>query len=152
MRKIIITALVVATVVALLLLQFERAQELWMWEVLLAGTVIWMARQLPEGGAVQGERRLFEARSPGVTRLPRSVSAAEMTTVDALAGTLGRDQRIRPVLERIAVQRLQRHGLDLESSEAMASLGEDPWRWLTGREGALRPGELEQLVSGLERL
>jgi hypothetical protein len=152
MRRVMITALVVGTVAALLLLQLERAQELWMWEVLLVGTVIWMARQLPEGGAIESERRLFEARSASVTRLPRAVSAAEMSTVDALAGTLGRDQRIRPVLERIAVQRLQRHGFDLESSEAMDSLGEDQWRWLTGREGVLRPGELEHLVSGLERL
>jgi hypothetical protein len=72
--------------------------------------------------------------------------------VDAVSGNLGRDQRVRPVLERIAVHRLHRHGLELDSAKAMAVLGEQQWRWLTGKEGALRPGELDQLVSALERL
>jgi hypothetical protein len=75
-----------------------------------------------------------------------------MATVDALAGNLGRDQRIRPMIERIAIHRLHRHGLEIESSQAMTALGEEQWRWLTNREEALRPGDLEQLVSELERL
>lgn len=151
MTRILLAALLVGALTATLLTQLDRGPELWAWEVLLVVTVVWLARQLPDGGA-GSERRLFEVKSVSPPRLPRSVSAAEMTTVDALAGTLGRDQRIRPVLERIAVHRLQRHGHDIESSEAMASLGKEQWRWLTGREGALRPGELEHLVSELERL
>jgi hypothetical protein len=95
---------------------------------------------------------LFEAVPVASTRLPRSVSAAEMATVDALAGNLGRDQRIRPVIERIAAHRLHRHGLEIESSQAMTALGEEQWRWLTNRGEVLRPGDLEQLVSELERL
>jgi hypothetical protein len=34
----------------------------------------------------------------------------------------------------------------------MTALGDGPWRWLTSREESLGPGELEQLVSELERL
>jgi len=151
MSRILATALLVAAAAALSLVQLERAQELWMWEVLLLVTVVWLARELPDGGNGT-ERRLYEAKFTTPTRLPRSVSAAEMTAVDAVAGSLGRDQRIRPILERIAVHRLQRHGVDLGSPEAMAALGEEQWRWLTGKEGALRPGELEQLVSELEQL
>lgn len=151
MSRILITALLVATVATLLLLQLERSQELWVWEVLLVIVVIWLARELP-GGGTETERTLFEARSTNPTRLPRSVSAAEMATVDAVAGNLGREQRIRPMIERIAVHRLHRHGLEIESSQAMTALGEEQWRWLTGGEEALRPGELEQLVSELERL
>ncbi|MEX1126306.1 MAG: hypothetical protein WD895_04900 [Acidimicrobiia bacterium] len=151
MSRILATATLVGVVSAVLLLQLKRAQELWMWEVLLVLVVIWLARELPSGGT-ETEQRLFQPKSTNPTRLPRSVSAAERATVDALAGNLGRDQRIRPMIERIAVHRLRRHGLEVESSLAMAALGEEQWRWLTAREKTLRPGELEQLVSGLERL
>ncbi|HLF60455.1 MAG TPA: hypothetical protein VI980_04685 [Acidimicrobiia bacterium] len=151
MTRILATALLVAAVTTVLLLQLERAQELWVWEVALVVLVVWLARGLP-GGGVATERPLFEARPTGATRLPRSVSAAEMATVDALAGNLGRDQRIRPVIERIAAHRLHRHGFEIESSQAMAALGEEQWRWLTNREEVLRPGALDQLVSELERL
>jgi hypothetical protein len=151
MSRILVSAVLVAAVATGLLLQLERAQELWMWAVLLVIVVIWLARELPDGGTAT-ERPLFEASSTTPNRLPRSVSAAEMATVDALAGNPGRDQRIRPVIEGITAHRLSRHGLELESSQAMAALGEEQWRWLTKREEALRPGELEQLVSELERL
>ncbi len=122
-----------------------------MWELLIVFVVVWLARGLPAGGA-GSERRLFETTITNPTRLPRSVSSTEMATVDALAGSLAREQRIRPTIERIATHRLRRHGLELEAAPAMALLGEDEWRWLTGREESLRPGELEQLVSKLERL
>ena len=151
MSRILASALLVAAVAAVLLLQLERGQELWMWEVLLVVVVVWMARELPGGGA-ETEPRLLQTKSTNPTRLPRSVSAAEMATVDALAGNVGREQRIRPMIERIAIHRLHRHGLEIESSQAMTALGEGPWRWLTGREESLGHGELEQLVSELERL
>jgi len=151
MSRIVAMALLVAAVAAVLLLQLERGQELWMWEVLLAVVVVWLARGIPAGESGT-EARLFTPKAINPTRLPRSVSAAEMSAVDALAGNLGRDQRIRPVLERIAGHRMQRHGLDLDSPAAMNALGEGQWRWLTGREGSLRPGELEQIVTRLERL
>lgn len=122
-----------------------------MWELLIVFVIVWLARSLPGGGA-GNEKRLFEATVTNPSRLPRSVSTAEMAAVDALAGSLGREQRIRPMMLRIAAHRLQRHGLDVESTQAMGLLGEDRWRWLTGREEVLRPGELEELVSGLERL
>jgi hypothetical protein len=145
------TASLAAVTAAILLVQLERGQELWMWELLIVFVVVWLARGLP-GGGVGNERRLFETTVTNPIRLPRSVSTAEMAAVDALAGSLGRDQRIRPIIERIAAHRLQRHGLEVESAQAMALLGEAEWRWLTGREEALRPGELEHLVAGLERL
>jgi hypothetical protein len=151
MSRIVVIALLVAALAAALLLQLERGAELWMWEVLLAVVVVWLARGVPTGGSGT-ESRLFVAKSMNPIRLPRAVSATEMAVVDALAGNLGRDQRVRPVLERIAVHRLQRHGVDLDSPAAMTALGEEQWRWLTGREAALRPGELEQLVSHLENL
>jgi len=151
MIRILATALLAAGLAAGLLLQLERGQKLWMWEILLVGTVVWLAREVP-AGSTGTEKRLFEGRPISPTRLPRSLSEAERATVEALAGNLGRDQRLRPVLERIAVHRLQRHGLSLESSQAMASLGEEQWRWLTGREAVLRRGDLDQLVSELERL
>lgn len=151
MTRMLAMAMLVAASAVGLLLQLEQAQELWMWEVLLVVTVVWLARGLPDADSGR-ERSLFEAKPTSSTRLPRSVSAAEMAVVDAMAGNLGRDQRVRPVLERIAVHRLHRHGLELDSAKAMAALGEEQWRWLTGKEGALRPGELDQLVSALERL
>lgn len=151
MIRIVITALLAAVAAGVLLLQLERAQELWMWELLVGFVVVWLARGLP-GGDTESARRLFENKTTNPTRLPRSVSAAEMATVDALAGNLGRDQRIRPLIERIAVHRFHRHGLEVDSSQAMDALGEDQWRWLTGREEGLHPGELEQLVSELELL
>lgn len=151
MIRILVTALLAAGLAAGLLLQLERGQELWMWEILLVLIVVWLARAVPTG-STGTDRRLFEARSTSPTRLPRSLSEAERATAEAVAGNPGREQRLRPVLERIATHRLRRHGLSLESPEAMASLGEEPWRWVTGREGALRRGELDQLVSELERL
>ncbi|HEY6628453.1 MAG TPA: hypothetical protein VI193_05695 [Acidimicrobiia bacterium] len=151
MSRVLTTALLAAVVSALLLLQLQRGQELWMWELLIVFVVVWLARSLPDGGA-GNERRLFETTITNPTRLPRSVSTTEMAAVDALAGSLAREQRIRPMIERIAVHRLRRRGLAIESAQAMALLGEDQWRWLTGREESLRAGELEQLVSGLERL
>jgi len=151
MMRILATALLAAGLAAGLLLQLEGGQALWMWELLLVGIVVWLAREVPAGGTGT-ERRLFEGRSASSTRLPRSLSEVERVTVEALGGNLGREQRLRPVLERIATHRLGRHGLSLESSEAMASLGEEQWRWLTGREAALRRGDLDQLVSELERL
>lgn len=151
MTRILATALLAAALAAGLLLLLERGQELWMWEILLVAIVVWLARAVPiwSGGP---DRRLFAGRSTTPIRLPRSLSEMERGTAEALAGNPNREQRLRPVLERIAAHRLGRHGLSLESSEAMASLGEEPWRWLTGREGTLRRGELDQLVSQLERL
>ena len=151
MTRILGVALLVAALAAALLFQLDRGQELWMWELLLFVTVVWLARGLPDGGNGTAGR-LFAGNASIPTRLPRSVSAAEMAAVDALVGGPRREQRIRPILERIAVHRLQRHGIDLGSAEAMASLGEEPWRWLTGREGKLRPGDLDHLVAALERL
>ena len=151
MRRIVATATLAAVAAAILLLQLERGQELWMWELLIVFVIVWLTRRLP-GGDAGNERRLFVPTVTTSSRLPRSVSTAEMAAVDALAGSLGREQRIRPMIELIAAHRLQRHGLDVGSVRAMEMLGEDPWRWLTGREEVLRPGELEELVSGLERL
>lgn len=151
MRRIVATAALAAVVAAILLVQLERGQELWMWELLIVFVVVWLARSLP-GGDAGNERRLFVPTITNPSRLPRSVSTTEMAAVDALAGSLGREQRIRPMIERIAAHRLQRHGLDVESAKAMEMLGEYPWRWLTGREEVLRPGELEELVSRLEGL
>jgi hypothetical protein len=122
-----------------------------MWEILIVVVVVWLARSLP-GGGVGNEGRLFQRTVANPIRLPRSVSTAEMAAVDALVSSLGREQRIRPTIERIATHRLQRHGLEVESAQAMNLLGEDRWRWLTGRSESLRPGELEHLVSDLERL
>lgn len=151
MRRIVATATLAAVAAAILLLQLERGQELWMWELLIVFVVVWLARGLPvDGGGV--EQRLFQKSVTNPTHLPRSVSFTEMAAVDALAGSQAREQRIRPMIELIATHRLGRHGLALESTPAMALLGEEPWRWLTGREDFLRPGELEELVSGLEQL
>jgi hypothetical protein len=151
MSRVFATAFLAAVVCALLLLQLEGGQQLWMWELLIGLVVVWLARRLP-GGGVGNEGRLFQRTVTNPIRLPRSVSTAEMAAVDALAGSLGREQRIRPTIERIAAHRLQRRGLEVESAQAMNLLGEDRWRWLTGRSESLRPGELEQLVSELERL
>ncbi len=151
MSRVVVTAFLAAMVSALLLLQLQRGQELWMWELLIVFVVVWLARGLPVDSAGV-EQRLFQKSVTNPTRLPRSVSFTEMAAVDALAGSQAREQRIRPMIELIATHRLGRHGLALESAPAMTLLGEEQWRWLTGREESLRPGELEELVSELEQL
>jgi hypothetical protein len=73
--------------------------------------------------------------------------------VDATSGYLSPDRRLRPGLKRIAEHRLDRHGVRIDSTQAVELLGEREWNTLMGTGDDPVPVEdLELLVAGLEKL
>ncbi len=152
MSQILIRGFLVAVAATVLLAQVRGAPLLWAWEALLLALVLWQVREIPGGDARPGVP-LFPPRAPAASRLPRSVVAAEVATSDALSGHSGRGRRLRPILGRIASHRLARHGVRLDSPEALGFLDDRVWRWLTEHdERPPRPADMRALLTDLEEL
>lgn len=152
MIRLLVRAVLVAAVAGIALTQLQDEQQFLAWELVLIGLVIWQIRDLPSARFRQDRPLLvFPARERA--HLPRVVSTAELSVIDALSGHLGPDRRLQPALRRIAAQRLHRVGVDLASSAARDALGEETWVWLNQASGeALDVETLEAVVSRLERL
>jgi len=150
--RILVRAGLVAAVTALALTQLENEQQLLAWELLLLGVVIWQVRQIPTGD-VADDLPLFDLSPREGARLPRVVSSAELTVIDALSGHLGPERRLQPSLNRIAAHRLDKRGIDFESRAARDILGETAWAWLSNpTDVATDVGTLEAVVSRVEEL
>jgi hypothetical protein len=152
MTKILVRAGLVAVVTAVALTQLQNEQQLLVWELVLLGVVIWELREIPTGEVVD-DRPLFDFAPRERARLPRVVSSAELTVIDALSGHLTPDRRLQPSLRRIAAHRLGRKGIAIESREAADVLGEPEWVWLSNPTDVAPDLEtLEAVVSRLEEL
>lgn len=152
MSRLLAQSALVAMAAAAALTQLENTPELLVWELLLIGVVIWQIRGLP-GMLVADDPPLFDLTPTEPRRLPRAVASMELTVIDAVSGHLGPERTLQPTLERIAVHRLARQGIDLGSARAAAVLGEEEWSWLAtpGREPP-SPEMLESIVARLEAM
>lgn len=152
MIRLLARALLVAAVAGVALTQLQGDQQFLAWELVLIALVIWQIRALPSAHFLQ-DRPLFDFSARERAHLPRVVSTAELSVIDALSGHLGPDRRLQPALRRIAAQRLRRVGVDLASPAAVDALGEETWVWLNKTSGEAPDVEtLEAVVSRLERL
>ncbi|MDP9143370.1 MAG: hypothetical protein M3N43_01475 [Actinomycetota bacterium] len=152
MTKILVRAGLVAAVTAVALTQLQNEQQLLVWELLLLGVVIWEMREIPTAEVVE-DRPLFDFAPREAARLPRVVSSAELTVIDALSGHLGPDRRLQPSLRRIAAHRLGNRGIAFESRAAVDALGEAEWVWLSNPTDIAPDAEiLEAVVSKVEEL
>ncbi|MGH8913910.1 MAG: hypothetical protein ACRDZM_05260 [Acidimicrobiia bacterium] len=152
MIRILVRAGLTAAIAALALIQLQGGQRLLIWELVLIGTVVLEMRAMPRVELSQ-DGSLFDFSKREPVFLPRVVSAAELTVVDALSGHLGPDRRLQPMLRRIAAHRLQGKGIDLETGAGADALGEREWSWLTHPTGAAPDtGMLESVVASLEDL
>jgi hypothetical protein len=152
MTRLLAQAVLVAIAAAVALTQLDDTPELLVWELLLIGVVIWQIRGLP-GMLVAEDPPLFDLTPKEPRHLPRAVASMELSVIDALSGHLGPERSLQPTLERIAVHRLQRQGIDWGSPRAAEVLGEEEWSWLatTGREPP-PPEMLESIVARLEAM
>lgn len=152
MSRLLAQAALVAAIAALALTQLVNERELLVWELLLIAVVIWEMRGLP-GVLADDDPPLFDFSPKEPRHLPRAVSSMELSVIDALSGHLGPERRLQPTLERIAVHRLQRRGIDFDSATAVGVLGEDVWSWLANPEKEKPSAEtLETIVSRLEAM
>ncbi len=152
MIRLIVQALLVGVAAAFLLLQLSQTQELLAWELLLLALLVWQLREIP-GRTDVFVPPLFDFDPPDKARLPRTVSATELATVDALSGYMSPERRLRPMLAGIANHRLRRRGIPLDSPAAVEQIGEESWRWLTSAsDEAPESKELERLITRLENL
>ena len=152
MIRLVVGAGAAAAIAAFILIQMQGATELALWEGLLVLLVGLHYRGIPNRGNPL-EVPLFEVPAPEFSRLPRAIAASELMVVDATSGYLSPDRRLRPGLKRIAEHRLDRHGVSVDSAQAVELLGEREWNTLMGRgDGAMPAGELEMLVTRLEKL
>jgi hypothetical protein len=152
MIRLLARAVLVAAVAGVALTQLQGEQQFLAWELVLVALVIWQIRALPSARFLQ-DRPLFDFPAREPAHLPRVVSTAELSVIDALSGHLGPDRRLQPALRRIAAQRLRRVGVDLASPTAVDALGEETWAWLNQTSGEAPDVEtLEAVVSRLERL
>lgn len=152
MIRLLARAVLVAAVAGVALTQLQGDQQFLAWELVLIALVIWQIRALPSAHFLQ-DRPLFDFSARERAHLPRVVSTAELSVIDALSGHLGPDRRLQPALRRIAAQRLRRVGVDLASPAAVDALGEETWVWLNKTSGEAPDVEtLEAVVSRLERL
>jgi len=150
--RLIGRALVAGVVAALLLLQLSRTQELLAWELLLVALLLWQLREIP-GRTDVFTPPLFDFDPPGKPRLPRTVSATELTAVDAVSGYMSPERRLRPTLRLLAKHRLGRHGIAFDSPSAVERIGEESWRWLMSTSDEVpETKDLEMLVARLEKL
>jgi hypothetical protein len=152
MTRLLGRAVLVGVVTAIALTQLQDEQVLLAWEALLIAIVIWQMREIPTGELID-DPPLFDLSPREHAQLPRVVSSAELTVIDALTGHLGPDRRLQPALMRIAIHRLLKRGIDFDSEAAARALGETEWSWLTNPTDK-SPGveTLESVVSKLERL
>lgn len=152
MIRLVLAAAAAAAVAAFILIQMQGATELALWEGLLVLLVGLQYRGIPNRGDPL-EAPLFKIPAPDFSRLPRAIATSELMVVDATSGYLSPDRRLRPGLKRIAEHRLDRHGVSVDSAEAVQLLGEREWNTLMGRGDEAMPAEeLEMLVTGLEKL
>lgn len=152
MIRLVVGAGAAAAIAAFILIQMQGATELALWEGLLVLLVGLHYRGIPNRGNPL-EVPLFEVPAPDSSRLPRAIAASELMVVDATSGYLSPDRRLRPGLKRIAEHRLDRHGVSIDSAQAVELLGEREWNTLMGRgDGAMPAEELEMLVTRLEKL
>lgn len=152
MTRLLAQAALVAIAAAAALAQLDNTQELLVWELLLVGVVIWQIRGLPVAPAVD-DPPLFDLTPSEPRRLPRAVASTELSVIDAISGHLGPERRLQPTLERIAVHRLRRQGIEFASPRAAEALGEEEWSWLaTPAREAPSPEMLETLVARLEAM
>lgn len=152
MIRLIVQALLAGVAAAFLLLQLSQTQELLAWELLLLALLVWQLREIP-GRTDVFVPPLFDFDPPDKARLPRTVSATELATVDALSGYMSPERRLRPMLTGIANHRLRRRGIPLDSSAAVEQIGEESWRWLaSASDEAPESKELERLITRLENL
>lgn len=152
MSRLLMRAVLVATVTALALSQFQREPELLVWEALLLIVVIMEMRAIPTAPPTE-TALLFHISEKKAARLPKGVASTELMVVDATGGYLSPERRLQPVLTRIAAHRLERRGISSTASEASAALGEGEWAWLvTPATEPVDPGLLERVVAGLEEL
>lgn len=150
MTKILVRAGLVAAITAVALTQLQNEQQLLVWELVLLGVVIWEMREIPTGEVVD-DRPLFYFALRERARLPRVVSSAELTVIDALSGHLTPDRRLQPSLRRIAAHRLGKKGIAIESRAAVDALGEQEWVWLSNPTDIAPDFEtLEAVVSRVE--
>jgi len=150
--RVLVRAGLAAAVTAMALTQLQNEQQLLMWELVLLGVVIWELREVPKS-EIGDDRPLFDFSPRETARLPRVVSSAELTVIDALSGHLGPDRRLQPTLRRIAAHRLDKQGIDFDSTAAIAALGETEWAWLSlPTDVAPDAGTLEAVVSKMEEL
>lgn len=152
MIRLIVQALLVGVAAAFLLLQLSQTQELLAWELLLLALLVWQLREIP-GRTDVFVPPLFDFDPPEKARLPRTVSATELATVDALSGYMSPERKLRPMLTGIANHRLRRRGIPLDSPAAVEQIGEESWRWLmSASDEAPESKELEGLITRLENL
>lgn len=152
MSRLLIRAILVAGVAAVALTQLDNEQELLAWELILLGVVIWEMRALP-GSAEVVDPPLFDLSAREQRRLPRAVSSMELSVIDVVTGHLGPDRRLQPTLNRLAVHRLRRKGVEFDTPAAMKALGEEEWVWLADpSRDAPTIETLEAVVSRLEEL
>jgi hypothetical protein len=152
MIRLVIGAAAAAAVAAFILIQMEGATELALWEALLVLLVGLQYRGIPSRGDPL-ESPLFKVPGPDLSRLPRAIATSELMVVDATSGYLSPDRRLRPGLKRIAEHRLDRHGVRIDSIQAVELLGEREWNTLMGTgDDAVPVEDLELLVAGLEKL
>ncbi|HEY7470274.1 MAG TPA: hypothetical protein VIC07_12180 [Acidimicrobiia bacterium] len=152
MTRLLLRAGLVAAITAIALTQLQTTHHLLAWELVLLAVAIWEMRLLP-AGRVRADRPLFGSTWSEPVRLPRAVSSTEWMVMDALAGRVGPDRRLRPALVRIASHRLHQMGVELDSPRAGALLGEEEWEWLTASSAeAAQPEIVDRVVSRLEEL
>lgn len=152
MIRLVLGAAAAAALAAFILIQMQGATELALWEGLLVLLVGLHYRRIPSRGDPL-EAPLFKVPAPDSSRLPRAIAISELMVVDATSGYLSPDRRLRPGLKQIAEHRLDRHGVKIDSPQAVALLGEREWNTLMGKGDEAMPAEeLEILVTGLEKL
>jgi hypothetical protein len=152
MTKILVKAGLVGALTAVVLTQLQNEQQLLVWELVLLGVVIWEMREIPTR-EVADDRPLFDFAPRERARLPRVVSSAELTVIDALSGHLTPDRRLQPSLRRIAAHRLGKRGIVIESRAAIDALGEPEWVWLSNPTDVAPDLEtLEAVISRVEAL
>jgi hypothetical protein len=152
MIRLVVGAAAAAADAAFILIQMEGATEVALWEGLLVLLVGLQFRGIPSREDPL-ESPLFKVPVPDLSRLPRAIATSELMVVDATSGYLSPDRRLRPGLKRIAEHRLDRHGVRIDSAQAVELLGEREWNTLMGTGDEAVPVEdLELLVTGLEKL
>jgi hypothetical protein len=152
MTRLLARAVVAAAVAAAALTQLHDTQRLLAWELILLGVVVYQMRVLPSAKLID-DPPLLDLSPAERSRLPRPVSTAELTVLDAVTGHLAPDRRLQPILVRIATHRLRKRGLELESQAARDAMGEETWSWLASPTTvAPEPAKLEVVVASLEEL
>lgn len=152
MIRLVASASLAAGAAALVLYQFQGTTELAFWEVLILVLVFLQYRSIPERGDPLSTP-LFRLPDQESVRLPRTLASLELAVIDSTTGYVSPNRRIRPIVDRIARHRLGHRGLDLDSPQAKATLGEAQWLTLMNTsDDALTTSDLEALVTEIEKL